>query len=62
MCDEDLEGISDLSKGNARILLPVLYCLRRLGKHDEILALALEVDPGLLSVAASHFVECEWWW
>jgi hypothetical protein len=54
VCEHDLEGVDDLSQGNARILLPVLNILNGVGEDDEVIGVALVVDLGDGSVSARH--------
>lgn len=52
MRNEDLPSAHNLCQRHALICFPVLHCLRRIDKDDEVVALALEVNLGLLVVAA----------
>lgn len=52
--NKDLESLDDLGKRNALVALPVAGGLEVVDKDDEVLVLALVVDLGLLSLAASH--------
>lgn len=53
MCAEDLERGDEVSQGDALVGLPLLVGLDIVDEDDKVIA-ALEVDLGLLSLAASH--------
>jgi hypothetical protein len=53
VCAEDLERGDEVSQRNALVGLPLLVGLDIVNEDDKVIA-ALEVDLGLLSLAASH--------
>lgn len=54
--DEDLERGNEVSKRDAPVAEPLLEVFGIVDEDDEVVLLALVVDLGLGSFAASHFV------
>lgn len=53
--DEDLEGGNEVRQRHRLVTLPLLVQLGILDEDEEVVCLTLEVDLGLLSLAANHF-------
>ena len=61
MRDKDLDGGDELSKGDARVALPLLELVDVVEEDEEVVRLALVVDLALLGAAARHDVERGGW-